>query len=227
MKSCANCVFNLPTGCAKGDEGFEYCTSGDYEMWAPLSEEKRTEIANEVVAARDNELMDSGIDDDAVEATEDGLDEMPDQDGDDDSASPGPASSKDALIQMAKAMGASDEDAEKMAATQEKLANDASFDGYNGKEKKSGVVLSASCQGCRNHHELTGCFLNKYTECVNNGRFMFVPTKGDVVPLEGEELEKYNASQKAEGHIDGLMHSENSTVAAEAESLIDDLLDNL
>lgn len=225
MKSCANCVFNLPTGCAKGDEGFEYCTSGDYEMWAPLSEEKREEIAKEVAAARDNELMDSGIDDDVVEAPED-AEELGD-DSDSDEVSPSPASSKEALIQMAKAMGASDEDAEKMAATQEKLANEQTFDGYNGKEKKAGVVLSSSCQGCRNHHELTGCFLNKYTECTNNGRFMYVPVKGDAVPLEGEELEKYNASQKAEGHIDGLIHSENSEAAAEAESMIDDLLDRL
>ena len=227
MKSCANCVFNLPEGCAKGDEGFEYCTSGDYEMWAPLSEGKREEIAKEVAAARDNELLDSGIGDEAE--TSDEGEEFAEEPGDSpDGGSPAQAAtSKDALIQMAKAMGASDEDAERMAATQEKLANEDSFDGYNGKEKKTGVVLSASCQGCRNHHELTGCFLNKYTECTNGGRFMYVPTQGDAVPLEGEALEKYNASQKAEGHVDGLIHTENREVAAEAESMIDDLLDKL
>lgn len=232
-KSCANCALQVNGECSKGETGFEYCTAGDFELWQPFSAEVKAKIANEVNAARDQELLD--VDNDPEEGIDpDGRgDEDPeDTHGDDDDDSEEQSkeeiekSAAERLAGMAQAMGLSEEDAKAMAETEAKLATEESFKGYNGREQQDNVVLADTCKTCKNYMELTGCFLNKMTECVKAGRFMYEPANGiATAPLEGEALEKYRENEQGGDYIDGLMHSENQARASdEDEAHIDDLL---
>lgn len=222
-KSCANCVHNTITGCGKGEEAFDYCTAGNYELWAAMSPEKQAQIAKEVNDARDAEILPSPQD---IEEQEDD-----DQDEDIEPASeegqPAQPSSIDQLKAIARAMGASEEDVEKMAQTQQKLDQEETFQGYNGKTPDPQVIKSDTCENCKNLSPLIGCFLGKYTECTNAGRFLYESENPENdKPLEGEALEKYKASLQGEQHVDALMHDENQPVSDD-EAHIDDLLEGL
>jgi hypothetical protein len=231
-KSCANCALHKNGECSKGETGFEYCTSGDFELWQPFSAEVQAKIATEVNAARDQELLDVDNDPEEPVTPTDAPGDPSDYDDDEDGASEEQSkeeiekSAAEALKGMAQAMGLSEEDAKAMAETQAKLATEETFKGYNGREQQDNVVLSDTCKTCKNYADLTGCFLNKMTECVKGGRFMYEAADGaQAVPLEGEALEKYRQGEQGGDYIDGLMHSENQARATdEDEAHIDDLL---
>lgn len=75
-------------------------------------------------------------------------------------------------------------------------------EGYNG-VKKTEEVKAYSCKGCKNFSNV-GCFLGRYYDCVDNGRYLFDP----VVPEESlplERQEEMKADEKDIGYIDSLL----------------------
>ena len=75
-------------------------------------------------------------------------------------------------------------------------------EGFNG-VKKISVSGQITCNGCKNH-SLVGCFLGKYYDCVDNGRYLFeADTSGFTLPPEAQ-AEKLS-DEKDINFIDNMM----------------------
>lgn len=83
------------------------------------------------------------------------------------------------------------------------------FKGFNG--KLEGVAQADSCDGCKNHSQLSGCFLNKFTECVSKNRFLYELDTVEGLEAKTELEEELEKSHEVAGEL----------------SEIDSLLDNL
>lgn len=75
-------------------------------------------------------------------------------------------------------------------------------EGFNGVKKVS-VTGKISCAGCKNH-SMVGCFLGKYYDCVDNGRYLFDPENVEGVPSLEHEKEKID-DQKDINFVDNMM----------------------
>lgn len=80
-------------------------------------------------------------------------------------------------------------------------------EGFNGiKYSDAGEVKSRTCEGCI-HFSRVGCFLGKYYDCVDHGRYLY--DRGKDVIASIEQVEEEVVSQKDVDFIDNLLLDEN------------------
>ena len=93
-----------------------------------------------------------------------------------------------------------------IAAFSEALANrpKTADEGFNAVKKNGpGDIKSYSCEGCI-HFSLVGCFLGRYYDCVDSGRYLF--DAGNVVSSI-EKTEEVSVDKEDMDYIDSLLDS--------------------
>ncbi len=91
-----------------------------------------------------------------------------------------------------------------------KVAQDEkTFEGYNGVRKpQQQIIVSDTCEGCKNDSTFVGCFINKYSECVSSGRYLYQHEEGlegTTTGLEGKEDEDLKTRIKKQISLDDIL----------------------
>lgn len=198
-KDCGTCQHLTPEGsCGKGLEGETYCLGGDYELW--VGDLDAGDIEGTPVEPMGTEIFEepsgSGInladlDDETKQLIED--------------LHSGKIKPEDVPFDkreiIAKVFEAVNDRIEEIKQQQENFDNRPknAESGFNGKLKANPTNMK-TCEGCKHHSPLTGCFIKKYHDCVDNGRYLYelIPGAGGPMPSIEEELE----SQESIGMVD-------------------------
>jgi hypothetical protein len=203
-KSCLTCGWYANKECSKGIDAKKFCLgNADYELWEPLSEEIKQQKQINLEKAQEAEVLEDFHEEENFEENQE---EVAAGDIDEEEAAAQlPEETKESLM----AMGLSEEQAENLLKTAKIAEDEKTFVGYNGVRKPDQIqIVSDSCDGCKNDSQFVGCFINKYSECVSNGRYLFQHTEGEVgttTGLEGKEDEELKKHIKKQISLDDLL----------------------
>lgn len=164
-KSCLTCT-NYVDNCSLGENGERYCKEGiDFDLWERDEQKEIAAVKKSLIEEKQKKAEEVQKLSDA-QNTELGLD----------------AFSEEVVKDEAEKILSEIDEKYKEPKEQK------SFEGYNGIPKLAdGEVRAYSCIGCKNSDCLVGCFLNKYTECVSNGRYIYESKDGKIPPVPGLE----------------------------------------
>jgi len=195
VKNCGTCQHLTPEGsCGKGLEGEAYCLGGDYELW--VSSLSGEDIEGKPVEPMDEEIFEEPSD--AINLNE--LDDETKQLVED--LHSGKIKPEDVPMEkrevLARIFQTVNEKVEELKKQQEEMENrpKSQEQGFNGKHKSNPTNMK-TCEGCKHSSRLTGCFIKKYHDCVDNGRYLYelVPGAGDEIPSIEEQQESQESLQ--------------------------------
>lgn len=180
--SCETCVSYEDKKCLRGTEGEVYCIGGGFELYendSKKTEGKRKEIATAQTAEAFDEVLkpETGIEDEIEKVIKEEFQTEP----------------------------ITDEEREAMAEISEQISEPPkSFEGFNGIQKPETIVEKAeSCDGCKNFSKMVGCFINKFTDCTNHGRYLYEAQ--EEVTMGAEAKVELDESQDAQDMVDDLL----------------------
>jgi len=193
-KNCLTCFYANEGKCLKGQAAEIYCMGGDYELWK--GKEIVTDNESENILAFPIEKVKSY---DSIEEFEAFL---------------GRKLSSDEVESFNKIKGMEKKNLLENVDVS-KFLNDKGVDvsnrplsseeGFNGVKKEVGKIYSKSCDGCKNF-SIVGCFLGKYYDCVDNGRYLYSPVNDGISSVESiEEKIERKEDEKIVDFIDGLL----------------------
>lgn len=200
LKSCLNCGNFVGKNCSKPTEAKKYClANSEYELWIPLSEETLKERQDELSKAQQTEVLEDFME-------EESLDENQEESFENEEAS-------EEDLQQAKeqfmAMGLDESQADELLQTIKTQEEEKDFKGFNGIRKPDKpVIVSDTCEGCKNDSIHVGCFINMYAQCVSDGRYLYEHKDGlagTTTGLEGQQDEELKAKIRQKISLDELL----------------------
>ena len=110
------------------------------------------------------------------------------------------------------AMGLDESQVEELIQSVKASEAEKDFKGLNGiRQPDKPIIVSDSCDGCKNDSVHVGCFINAYAECVSNGRYLFQHKDGlagTTTGLEGKQDEELKEQIRQKISLDELLSEE-------------------